>query len=77
MSTVAKEQLRSIVERIERITEEIKAAQEDRNEVYAEAVGNGFDKKALQSLIRRRSMDTADRESQDAMLDLYESTIGL
>lgn len=73
----AKDQLKTLIERIERLEEEKAALQNDIKEVYAEAKGNGFDTKALRKVIRIRKMDATDREEQDAILELYMSALGM
>ncbi len=75
--TVSHGQLRSIVERVERLEEEKAAIADDVKEVYAEAKGNGFDVKVLRRVIRLRKMDRAEREEQDAILDLYMAALGM
>jgi len=75
-STVAAERLRSFIERIERLNEEKDAILADQKEVYAEAKGEGYDTKILRQVIRIRKMDRADRQEQEALLELYLSAIG-
>ena len=74
---VAQAQLRSVVERIERLEEEKAAIANDIKEVYAEAKGNGFDTKTLRQVIRLRKQDKAERQEQEAILDLYMSALGM
>ena len=74
---VAKEQLRSIVERIERLEEEKKAIADDIRDVYAEAKGNGFDTKVLRQVIGLRKKDSTERQEQEAVRDLYMSALGM
>jgi uncharacterized protein (UPF0335 family) len=74
--TVAVGRLRDFVERIERLEEDKKEISEDIKEVYGEAKGEGFDTKAMRALIRLRKMDRADRQEQEALLDLYLSALG-
>ena len=76
-SGFAKEHLRSFVERIERLEEEKKALADDIREVYSEAKGTGFDTKVMRQVIRLRKMESADRQEQEAMLDLYLSALGM
>jgi uncharacterized protein (UPF0335 family) len=71
-SGFAKDSLKSFVERIERLNEEKDALSEDIREVFSEAKGTGFDTKILRKLIARRKLDKADRQEQDALLELYE-----
>jgi uncharacterized protein (UPF0335 family) len=68
----SKEKLRSFVHRIETLAEEKDAIAEDIKELFAEAKGVGFDVKIIRQVIRRRKQDKADREQQDALLELYE-----
>jgi len=75
-TTFAKDQLKSVVERIERLEEEKAALSADIKEVYAEAKGNGFDVKILRKVIRVRKQDAAERSTEEEMLDLYLSAVG-
>lgn len=72
----AKDQLKSIVERVERLEEEKTALSGDIREVYAEAKGNGFDTKIVRQVVRLRKMDASEREERDALIDLYMSALG-
>jgi uncharacterized protein (UPF0335 family) len=74
---VAQDQLRSVVERIERLEEEKAATMADIKEVYAEAKANGFDTKTLRQVIRIRKQDKAERQEQEAILDLYLHALGM
>ncbi|HEX4302869.1 MAG TPA: DUF2312 domain-containing protein [Rhizomicrobium sp.] len=76
-SGFAKEHLLAYCERIERLEEEKKALADDIKEVYSEAKGTGFDTKILRQVIRLRKMESADRQEQEAMLDLYLSALGM
>lgn len=69
-------QLKSIVERIERLEEEKKTIADDIKEVYAEANGNGYDTKVLRQVIRLRKIDIDERRENDAILDLYLQAVG-
>lgn len=75
--SVARDQLRSIVERIERLEEEKKAISDDVRDVYAEAKGNGYDVKALRTIIRMRKQDADERAEQEAVLDVYLQALGM
>lgn len=77
VESVAQDQLKSFVERIERMEEEKANIAADIREIYAEAKGNGFDIKILRALIRLRKMEPHEREEQDALLDLYKSALGM
>lgn len=73
----AKDQLKAFIERVERLEEEKKALSDDIRDVYAEAKGNGFDTKALRTIVRMRKMDTAERQEQQAILDTYLHALGM
>ncbi len=73
---VAAERLRSIIERVERLEEEKATIASDIKEVFAEAKGEGYDVKTLRTIIRLRKMDAAERQEQEALLDLYLSALG-
>jgi len=75
--SVAQDQLRAFVERIERLEEEIKALNEDKSEVYAEAKGNGFDVKVLRKIIGDRRKDYAARMEFETIYDLYAAALGM
>ena len=75
--SVAADQLRAFLERIERMEEEKTAIAEDIREIYAEAKGNGYDTRALRTIIRLRKMDPAQRAEQEAVLDLYKQSLGM
>ena len=72
---VAKDRLKSIVERIERLEEEKLALVADIREVFSEAKGAGFDVKVMRQLIRLRKMDSEDRSQMEAVLDVYERAL--
>ena len=72
----AKDQLKSIVERIERLEEEKKAIGTDIKEVYTEAKGNGFDAKIIRKVVAIRKKDAAERSTEKEMLDLYLDAVG-
>jgi uncharacterized protein (UPF0335 family) len=76
-SGIAVDQLRSIIERIERLEEEKAAIAEDIKEVYAEAKANGYDTKTLRAVVAIRKQDTAERQEQEAILDLYLAALGI
>lgn len=76
-NSIPREQLKSIVERIERLEGEKKATQDDIRDVYAEAKGNGFDVKALRAIIRLRKQDAAERKEHEAILETYMHALGM
>jgi uncharacterized protein (UPF0335 family) len=73
----AKDQLKAFVERIERLEEEKKATSDDIRDVYAEAKGNGFDIKALRSIVRLRKLDSDERREQQEVLETYMHALGM
>ena len=74
---IAKDQLKSFVERIERLEEEKKATADDIKDVYAEAKANGYDTKVLRKVVQIRKQDRNERLEQEAILDLYLEALGL
>ncbi len=70
-------QLKSLIERIERLEEEKGALTADIREVYSEAKGNGFDTKVMRQVVRLRRLETSERQEQDAILDLYLAALGM
>jgi uncharacterized protein (UPF0335 family) len=75
--SVAQDQLRAFIERIERMNEEQDAIKADIKEIYAEAKGNGFDTKILRTIIKIRKMDANERMENEALLELYMSALGM
>ena len=76
LNQAAQGQLKSIIERIERLEQEKSEIAEQIKEVFAEAKGNGFDVKIINKVIRIRKQDRAKRQEEEAILDLYLSAIG-
>ena len=74
---VTAEQLRSYIERIERLEEEKAGLAADIKDVFAEAKGNGFDVKTMRQILKIRKMDASDRDEQEALLDLYMHALGM
>lgn len=77
IETVAHDQLRAFIERIERMEEEKAAIAADIKEIYAEAKANGFDTKLIRRLIKIRQQDPNERLEQEALLELYMSALGM
>ena len=73
----AKDQLKSIIERIERLEEEKKAISDDIRDVYAESKGNGFDVKALRAIVRLRKQDPNERAEAETILETYMHALGM
>ena len=76
-TTFAQGQLKSIIERIERLEEEKKTIAASIKEVYAEAKANGFDTKILRKVISLRRKEATEREEEQSMLDLYMAALGM
>ena len=77
LQTSAKDQLRAIVTRIERLEEEKAALAADLRETYAEAKGSGFDVKALRTVVRLRKQDETKRREEEAVLSTYLHALGM
>ena len=69
-------QLRTYVERVERLHEERKAISDDISGIYKEAKGNGFDVPALKEVVKKRAVDPSKRTAHEEMVDLYWSHVG-
>jgi uncharacterized protein (UPF0335 family) len=73
----AKDQLKAFVERVERLEEEKKAIADDIRDVYAEAKGNGFDVKALRTIVRLRKEDADERREHETIVETYMHALGM
>ncbi|WP_407146269.1 DUF2312 domain-containing protein [Bradyrhizobium sp. ORS 86] len=73
----AKDQLKSIIDRIERLEEDKKQISDDISEVYSEAKGNGFDVKALRTIVRMRKQDPNERQEAETILETYMQALGM
>ena len=76
-TVVAASQLRSFIERIERLEGEKKTISDDIKEVYAELKGSGFDSKAVREVIRLRKKEDHERQEEEAMVQLYKNALGM
>jgi len=74
---IAGEQLRAIIDRIERLEEEKKALSEDIKDVYSEAKGNGFDTRIIRRIISLRKRDRAELDEEETMLQVYMRALGM
>lgn len=75
--TIAADELRLLIERIERLEEEKKAIADDVKDVYGEAKARGYDTKTMRTIVRLRKMEKHDRQEADALLDTYKAALGL
>ena len=76
-TSFAKEQLKAVIERVERLEEEKKAIADDIKDVYAEAKAHGFDVKALRTIVRLRKQDSDERKEEEAILETYMHALGM
>lgn len=76
-NSVNKDQIKAIIERIERKEEEKKTISDDIRDIYTEAKGDGYDVKALRTIVRMRKLDASERSEQEAILDTYMSALGM
>ncbi len=77
IGNITAEQLRSLIERIERLEEEKTNVGRDIKGVYAEAKANGYDVKAMRQVVRLRKLDRHERDEQEYTLDLYKKALGM
>ena len=75
--TVAADQLRLFIERIERLEEEKKGIADDIKDVYGEAKANGYDTKTMRAIVRLRKMEAHARQEADALLETYRQALGM
>ncbi len=73
----SKDQLKAIIERIERLEEEKKTISDDVKDIYAEAKGNGYDVKALRTIVRLRKLDANERAEEETILETYMHALGM
>ena len=73
----AKDQLKSVIERVERLEEEKKTISDDIKDVYAEAKAVGYDVKALRTIVRMRKQDIDERKEQETILETYMHALGM
>jgi uncharacterized protein (UPF0335 family) len=76
-NSIAKDQLRAIVERIERLEENKSAIASDIRDVYVEAKSSAFDVKAIRTIVRMRKQDAHEREEQETILETYMHAMGM
>ena len=74
---IARERLKSFIERIENLEEEKSALTADIREIYSEAKGIGLDIRTLRQIVRLRKLDSSDRQQQEELLDLYKNALDM
>lgn len=74
---IARDQLKSIIERIERLEEEKKGIADDIKDIFAEAKANGFETKAIRQIVRDRKVEKTERDEFEAILDTYRAALGM
>ena len=75
--SVAADELRLLIERIERLEEEKKAIADDVKDVYGEAKSRGYDTKTIRTIVRLRKMESHSRQEAEALLETYKAALGL
>lgn len=75
--SISAEQLRLLIERVERLEEEKKGIADDIKDVYGEAKSTGFDVKTMRSIVRLRKMEKHHRDEAEAMMELYLQALGM
>lgn len=75
--SIAADELRLLIERIERLEEEKKGIADDIRDVYSEAKARGYDVKIMRQIVRLRKMETHDRQEMEAILDTYKAALNL
>ncbi|RVT42099.1 DUF2312 domain-containing protein [Sphingobium algorifonticola] len=74
---VAADQLRLLIERIERLEEEKKGIADDIKDVYGEAKATGYDVKTIRAIVRLRKMENHVRQEAEALLETYKAALGI
>lgn len=75
--TVSAATLKGYVDRLEKMDEEKKAVADDIKDIYQELKGNGYDAKAIRTIVRERKVDAAEAAEQEAILDTYRHALGM
>ena len=73
----AKDQLRQLIEQIERLEQEKKALSDDIRDKYLEAKAVGFDVKAIRTIVRMRKKSKTERQEEESILDVYLHALGM
>jgi uncharacterized protein (UPF0335 family) len=74
---IAADQLRLLIERIERLEEEKKGIADDIKDVYGEAKSTGFDVKTIRTIVRLRKLEKHHRDEAEMLLETYKQALGL
>lgn len=74
---VAADELRLLIERIERLEEEKKAIGDDIKDVYAEAKSRGYDTRTMREVVKLRKLEKSVRDEREALLDTYKAALGM
>ncbi|HMO74540.1 MAG TPA: DUF2312 domain-containing protein [Sphingopyxis sp.] len=77
MADAGDDQLRLLIERIERLEEEKKGIGDDIRDTYAEAKAKGYDARIMRQIVRLRRMPVHDRQEMEAILDVYKAALGI
>jgi uncharacterized protein (UPF0335 family) len=75
--TIAADELRLLIEKIERQKEDKKACADDVKDSYAEAKSRGYDVKTVRAIVKLRRMENHVRQEAEALLDTYKAALGL
>jgi len=75
--TITASQLKSIIERVERLESDKKGIADDIKEVYAESKGNGFDPKIIKAIVKLRRLSKPERDEQESLIDTYKEALGI
>lgn len=77
LATTGHEQLRAFVERVERLTEDKQEIADEIKAVFAEAKANGYDTKAMRTIVKMRQQDTGERHEEETILQTYMHAMGM
>jgi len=75
--TITASQLKSIIERVERLESDKKGITDDIKEVYSEAKGNGYDTKIIKAIVKLRRLSKPERDEQETLIDTYLTALGM
>lgn len=75
--TVTADELRSFIERYERLNDEIKDIKDSQKEVMAEAKGRGYDTKVMRKIVSLRKRNRDDIANEEAITEMYMEALGM